>query len=316
MTMADDAAGASTTPPATEAPAPSDSAADSEVEAQDPSTPAAPVEAPEAASAGALSSLSLAAPSAPDGGDAPPPPPAEPLQPSPPSPPPQQPPAVAQHLPLNLPAADLDELDDEDAAELVDNEFLSLLPPCVLPRVDKLKDLNDKRDEILDEYRKERAALEAKYGAMMKPLYEERRGVVAGEFDKAIGEGEEEDAGEGAEEGVVEDVEGEGGEGQEVKGIPQFWACAMGHVDVIAELITEGKYIWHWRWGEGALPGSDCAVDFLNLCPSREVQDAQAIPKPEWGVQIMFLEGTWHFILLEVPTPRVVRVQTLDSSLG
>ena len=31
------------------------------------------------------------------------------------------------------------------------------------------------------------------------------------------------------------------GEGEAVKGIPQFWACAMGHVDVIAELITEGE---------------------------------------------------------------------------
>ena len=32
------------------------------------------------------------------------------------------------------------------------------------------------------------------------------------------------------------------GFGADVKGIPQFWACAMGHVDVIAELITECEY--------------------------------------------------------------------------
>mmetsp|Transcript_574 Transcript_574/g.1037 ORF Transcript_574/g.1037 Transcript_574/m.1037 type:complete len:234 (-) Transcript_574:1081-1782(-) len=164
-----------------------------------------------------------------------------------PPPPPeqqQQPPAIAQQLPINLPA-NLDELDDEAAAAL-DNEFLSLLPPCILPRIDKLKSLNVKRDEILDEYRVERAMLEKKFSAIMQPLYEERKAVVIGEFDGAIGEEAKKLKVDVAEEGVVEDVNDEedsaggGGGQQDVRGIPQFWACAMGHVDVIAELITEG----------------------------------------------------------------------------
>mmetsp|Transcript_17242 Transcript_17242/g.31158 ORF Transcript_17242/g.31158 Transcript_17242/m.31158 type:complete len:449 (+) Transcript_17242:35-1381(+) len=163
-----------------------------------------------------------------------------------PPPPPeqqQQPPAIAQQLPINLPA-NLDELDDEAAAAL-DNEFLSLLPPCILPRIDKLKSLNVKRDEILDEYRVERAMLEKKFSAIMQPLYEERKAVVIGEFDGAIGEEAKKLKVDVAEEGVVEDVNDEedsaggGGGQQDVRGIPQFWACAMGHVDVIAELITE-----------------------------------------------------------------------------
>lgn len=155
---------------------------------------------------------------------------------------------VAQQLPLNM--RDVAHLGDADAADALDNEFLSLLPPSILPRVERLKVLNSKRDEILEEYRVERAALELKFGKMMSPLYEERRGVVNGELDEAIKKDAAKNDGDGgddvvAEEGVVEDVSDEEGEDaaaageQDIRGIPQFWACAMGHVDVIAELITE-----------------------------------------------------------------------------
>ncbi len=101
----------------------------------------------------------------------------------------------------------------------------------------------------------ERAALERRYKEKMEPLFVERRGVVCGDFDEAIaketsavgvvgGSGEENGAevAEGEVEDVVSDNEGEEGD-EVVKGIPQFWACAMGHVDVIAELITEGTYL-------------------------------------------------------------------------
>ena len=64
-----------------------------------------------------------------------------------------------------------------------ESEFLSLLPPCVLPRVNKLKQLNDTRDKLLEEYRLERAVLEMKYISKMQPLYEERRGIVNGDFE-------------------------------------------------------------------------------------------------------------------------------------
>ncbi|KAL9181885.1 hypothetical protein ACHAXT_012228 [Thalassiosira profunda] len=155
---------------------------------------------------------------------------------------------AAQQLPLNVPH--LAALDDDAAAAQLDNEFLSLLPPCILPRIDKLKELNEKREEILEEYRLERAALEKKFNAKMVPLYEERRGVVNGERDEEIAAAsneEKEDAGgAAAAEGAVEDASddegaqvGQVGDEEDVKGIPQFWACACGHVDVIAELITE-----------------------------------------------------------------------------
>ena len=180
---------------------------------------------------------------------------------------PQQPPVV-QQLPLNLPQnfGPMEALDDADAAAAYDNEFLSLLPPCILPRITKLKSLNDARDAILEEYRLERAALEMKFMKRMETLFDERRGVINGEFDTVIDtdntvqDKNEDDNNNGEEsaevvkaEGVVEDVSDDG-DGEDVqneqlqprdavKGIPQFWACAMGHVDVIAELITEGERI-------------------------------------------------------------------------
>ncbi|KAL7549111.1 hypothetical protein ACHAWF_012381 [Thalassiosira exigua] len=159
---------------------------------------------------------------------------------------------AAQQLPVQVEEVDDDDDGDDeedDADEDADdeeglNEFLSLLPRPVLPRIDRLKSIDARRDEILEEYRKERAALELKFGARMKPLYEERRGVVNGELDEDI-EREAKEAKAAGEESLEtkedsEDNEEEGeGRNQDVKGIPQFWACAMGHVDVVAELITE-----------------------------------------------------------------------------
>ena len=131
---------------------------------------------------------------------------------------------------------DEDDDDDDVEAYLPHDEFLSLLPPVVLPRITHLKTLNDNRDAILEEYRLERAALEMKYMAKMEPLYEERRKVVTGEL---VQDGTTTDDGDKTKADSA-GTEGEG-EDEEIKGIPQFWACAMGNVDVIAEMITEGK---------------------------------------------------------------------------
>jgi len=180
------------------------------------------------------------------------------------NPPPQAQPFSFQfNQPPAAPGNDDDDDDDDDEGhadlDLVDqNEFLSLLPKSLLPKLDKLKSLHNAREEIMKEYLLERAKLEARFGAMMKPLYEERRKIVVGEMDevfqkemeeeekrKKTPSGETDEGGENnenvdVEEGVVEE-EGEREKEDEefVKGIPQFWACAMGHFDVISELVTE-----------------------------------------------------------------------------
>lgn len=136
----------------------------------------------------------------------------------------------------NAPAVEDAEDTDEDDPDHEDirREFMSLLPPAVHPRLEHLKTLHSKRDELLEKYQLERAALELKYADLMQPLYEERMKVVNGEMD---GETQNNNAAASDEAGGAG---GEGADGQEVKGIPQFWACAMGNMDVIAELISEG----------------------------------------------------------------------------
>jgi hypothetical protein len=133
---------------------------------------------------------------------------------------------------------DDDDEDEDEEAYLPHDEFLSLLPPAVLPRITHLKTLNDTREVILEEYRVERAALELKYAAKIEPLYEERRRVVNGEsvIEDAPGVPDGEDK-----EGEKAEREAEADD-DDIKGIPQFWACAMGNVDVIAEMISEGKW--------------------------------------------------------------------------
>ena len=133
----------------------------------------------------------------------------------------------------NQPTPAVEEVSDDDGEEEDGNlpqahediraEFLSLLPPAVHSRIDSLKSLHTQRDEVLVQYQAERAALESKYAELMMPLYEKRRKIVNGDLDK------EEDVPSG---------------GEEVKGIPQFWACAMGNMDVIAELIAEGESVY------------------------------------------------------------------------
>jgi len=138
---------------------------------------------------------------------------------------------------------EMGDAEDDEMAGVGVNEFLSLLPPSVLPRVEHLRKLDARRDEVLEEYRKERAELEKKFSAMMKPLYLDRRNVVSGVKDEEIAREAKEEKKKAADgdERADADEAGEDGddEMEDAKGVPQFWACAMGHVDVIAELITE-----------------------------------------------------------------------------
>jgi nucleosome assembly protein 1-like 1 len=119
---------------------------------------------------------------------------------------------------------------DDDSEQ----DVMAQLPLYVKHRVDKLKELHEEREKTLKEYSVERAKLEAKYHELTKPLYGKRADIILGKMDEDIAK-EHEGKGEDG------DNEKDGGEGQEekVKGIPQFWVCALGHMDVVAGLITE-----------------------------------------------------------------------------
>lgn len=127
---------------------------------------------------------------------------------------------------------DDDDDDDEDFVEGDGEDAVTLLPPYVAKRVEKLKELHEKREEIMVDYLAERAKLEQKFQELFKPLYKSRAEIIQGDRDEEIAK-EPATAGEDA--NAEDDAEG----GERVSGVPQFWVVAMGNMEVTADLITE-----------------------------------------------------------------------------
>ena len=131
--------------------------------------------------------------------------------------------------------------DDEDDDDHEDNEPMFGhteegidVPPCVVDRINRLLELHERRVNLLEDYKKERAALERKYADIYQPLYDERKAVIIGEKDEEIAEikGDTTNGKEG-------ESEAHESEADKVVGCPQFWVVAMGHMEVISELIAE-----------------------------------------------------------------------------
>lgn len=102
-----------------------------------------------------------------------------------------------------------------------DDDLLDL-PEYIVQRVASLLDLHEQRDKIMEDYLKERAALEQKYQGLYQPLYDERAQIIAGARDGEQVEGELDETGE-----------------PKVVGIPSFWLTVMHHYEVVGALITE-----------------------------------------------------------------------------
>lgn len=140
--------------------------------------------------------------------------------------------------------ADDDDEDDDDDNEEDDDEdeddeeedFLAGLPPAIRSRVEELKKLNEKRDEYMEEYLRERAELEKKYSALCQPLYDTRRDIINGVESKAeeplVTATNDNETDKSPENG---ETEGEA----DIVGIPEFWTVAMCNIETIEELITE-----------------------------------------------------------------------------
>lgn len=90
------------------------------------------------------------------------------------------------------------------------------MPEAVQQRIIQLKALHEEREKTMKQYLLERAKLEAKYQALMQPLYDKRAEIVSG---NALG-----DSGD--------DAESE-------RGIPQFWVLTMAQMDVVGDVLTE-----------------------------------------------------------------------------
>jgi len=112
--------------------------------------------------------------------------------------------------------------------------YLESLPPKVQNRVRALKKLQKEKDEIDEEYKKEREALEKKFREKFAPLYTKRSGIISGADEPAWIEPEKK---EGEEKKEVKKEETK--EDENVKGIPNFWVTAIQHHPDLAELMME-----------------------------------------------------------------------------
>ena len=125
------------------------------------------------------------------------------------------------------------EEDDED-----DDDMMAMLPSQVRGRVEKLKEFHAAREKIMADYLAERAALENKYAALCEPLYAQRLDVIQGKMDAVIDA--EKGASSSAKKPPAQDADDDDDEEDEnIVGVPQFWVCAMGHMETVAELVTE-----------------------------------------------------------------------------
>lgn len=111
--------------------------------------------------------------------------------------------------------------DDEEEEESEEEDVMGNLPPIMKARVEFLRAMHRKKEELMQEYLLERAALEQKYATMLEPMFDRRRDVLIG-----------------LKEAPVEYVESVPNE-ENIIGIPQFWVAAMGHIECVGELVTE-----------------------------------------------------------------------------
>ncbi|XP_038699766.1 nucleosome assembly protein 1;3-like isoform X2 [Tripterygium wilfordii] len=154
----------------------------------------------------------------------------------------------------NFTMADLSAaLNDEDRAGLVTalkdklqtlagqhSDILENLTPTVRKRVEVLREIQSQHDELEAKFFEERAALEAKYQKLYKPLYAKRYDIVNGVIEV-----------EGTPDEATMDQEGD--KTAEEKGVPDFWLTAMKNNEVLAEEITERdegalKYLKDIKW--------------------------------------------------------------------
>ncbi|CAO2197877.1 unnamed protein product [Urochloa humidicola] len=153
--------------------------------------------------------------------------------------------------PIDLAAIDAKaELTSEEKAALVmslkskleglvaqHTDVLESLAPKVRKRVDVLRDIQSKHDELEAKFIEERAVLEAKYQKLYEPLYSKRYEIVSGvvEVDGITKSGDETPT------------------EQKEKGVPDFWLNAMKNNEILAEEIRKRdeealKYLKNITW--------------------------------------------------------------------
>jgi nucleosome assembly protein 1-like 1 len=150
--------------------------------------------------------------------------------------------------------------------------YIESLPPPVRRRVAGLKGVQKEHAKLEQQHKAEILELEKKYAAKFAPLYERRAKIVNGLAEPSQ---EEVDAGMRADEEAdkddaeikTEDADKSGADGEDMKGIPEFWLSAMKNQLSLAELITdrdEGalKYLTNIRQEYLDRPGFRLVFEF------------------------------------------------------
>ena len=113
-----------------------------------------------------------------------------------------------------------------------ESDVLKNLPIEVVRRVFALENLQDKRQEIEADFRKELAVLEKKYETLYEPLYEERKKIINGEREVTAEEYKDREISYVSEEKDTSDL---------VKGIPNFWLKTLSRSQ-LSSLVFEDDH--------------------------------------------------------------------------
>ncbi|KAH9539095.1 hypothetical protein CY35_15G040900 [Sphagnum magellanicum] len=157
--------------------------------------------------------------------------------------------------------------------------YLESLPPKVKRRVVVLQELQSEHDELEAKFKEERAALEAKYQKLYKPLYSKRAEIVNGvlEVEPLKNEAPELNA-------ASEEV------GEEEKGVPQFWVTAMKTNEILAmqlsktyHMIEDDEPILERAVGTEIewIPGKNLTTKVLKKKPKKGAKNAKPVTKTE-----------------------------------
>lgn len=119
--------------------------------------------------------------------------------------------------------------------------YIESLPGSVRRRVAGLKGIQKEHSKLEAEFQEEVLQLEKKYFAKFTPLYQTRAKIINGESEPTeeqveVGEKKDEDDDDDDEE-TPEELNKD--EGEDVKGIPEFWLSAMKNQISLAEMITD-----------------------------------------------------------------------------
>merc|ERR1712032_1363103 len=154
--------------------------------------------------------------------------------------------------------------------------FLDTLPRAVQDRVRALQDLQAQHDELLQQFKAERTALEAKYTRLYAPIFSRRGEIITGKAGSK--------------------TELMGAATGEERGVPDFWSHAMRNHEALKDAITERdaealSYLDDVRVGK--LGGGDEGFFLTTKVMKRKAK--KACPSRKAQIKVEKVPSFFHF---------------------